>query len=121
MIVVIQCAASKKPDRRSFFTASGKRVDFVADPQSAPFDRDVVYARPDDVAENGQTWRDELLEYNRRGESNPLGLHPAYMLYENRAYLRLVDKFTVKRLYILSAGWGLIPAAFLLPDHHISF
>ena len=36
MIVVIQCAASKRGDAGHLTTASGRPVDFVADPQSAP-------------------------------------------------------------------------------------
>jgi hypothetical protein len=40
MIVVIQCAASKRPDAGHFLTASGKLVDFVAQPQIAPRDSD---------------------------------------------------------------------------------
>jgi hypothetical protein len=121
MIVVIQCAASKQPDYRSFIAPPGKRVHFVANPDAAPPDPTLIYARPDDIFENGKTWRDRLLEYNRYRESNPNNLYPAYMLYENRAYFQLVGRFTVKGVYILSAGWGLVPADFLLPHYDITF
>ena len=38
---------------------------FVADPTRAPCAGDLVYARPDDLADDGRTWRDLLLDYNR--------------------------------------------------------
>jgi hypothetical protein len=122
MIVVIQCAAGKRPERRHLVsTMQGKPVHFVASPEAAPFNPAVLYARPDDLAENGMSWRQILLEYNRDRERNPLDLHPAYWLYENRTYFNLVGKFTVKGVYILSAGWGLIPADFLMPYYDITF
>ena len=109
MIVVIQCAATKRSDAGHFQSADGKSVIFVADPRSAPASDDCVYVRPDDHAQNGVTWRDLLLSYNRTGQ-NPLGLYPAYRLYENHTYQQLADRFGLDKLYILSAGWGLIVA-----------
>jgi len=53
--------------------------------------------------------------------TNPLGLLPAYLLYAPDAYSALVDRFGVKRVFILSAGWGLIPASFLTPYYDITF
>jgi len=41
-------------------------------------------------------------------EGNPLGLCPAYQLYENKTYGRLAARFGLGNLFILSAGWGLI-------------
>src|SRR5262249_22117057 len=46
---------------------------------------------------------------------------PAYRLYENRAYERLVDRFGLANVYILSAGWGLVGADFLTPHYDITF
>ena len=62
----------------------GTPVMFVADPAHAPRAGDLVYARPDDLADDGRIWRDWLLEYNRLPGSNPLKLLPAFELYENR-------------------------------------
>jgi hypothetical protein len=62
-----------------------------------------------------------LKEYNARPDENPLGLLPAYQLYQNSAYGRLVDALGETQVYILSAGWGLIPATFLTPDYDITF
>lgn len=120
MIVVIQCAASKRTDAGLLRTESGVPVEFVADPQAAPADPSRIYARPDDPAGNGSSWRQLLLAYNQRPEGNPLGLLPAYRLYENRAYDRLVDRFGLANVYILSAGWGLIGADFLTPHYDIT-
>ena len=56
----------------------------------------------------------------RQAGGNPLGLCPAYRLYENQTYGRLADRFG-SNLYILSAGWGLIRADFLTPYYDITF
>jgi hypothetical protein len=121
MIVVIQCAASKRPDAGHLVAASGKLVDFVAQPQIAPPNPDRVYARPDDLPEDGVSWRQLLLAYNDNSGGNPLRLYPAYQLYENKAYGRLVERFGSRNVYILSAGWGLISADFLTPSYDITF
>jgi len=121
MIVVIQCAASKRPDAGHLITSTGELVDFVAHPEAAPFRPDRVYARPDDLREDGHSWRHILVNYNEEPGSNPLGLLPAYKLYENRTYERLADRFGLRSVYILSAGWGLIRADFLTPFYDITF
>jgi hypothetical protein len=121
MIMVIQCAASKRGDAGRLITASGKPVDFVADPSAAPRDPAHVYARPDDLSDTGTSWRQILLNYNREPRDNPLNLYPAYRLYGNSAYGRLTDRFGVQNVYILSAGWGLIRADFLTPYYDITF
>jgi hypothetical protein len=121
VIVVIQCAATKRRDAGCLVSTSGKPVIFVAKPESAPADGVHVHARPDDLSGNGKSWRDVLLEYNKAPGDNPLGLYPAYQLYENRTYARLVEAFGVANVYILSAGWGLINATFLTPYYDITF
>ena len=121
MIGVIQCAATKQTKAGRFRTATGKPVLFVADPSKAPTSADCLYARPDDLSDDGTSWRECVLRYNNAPDPNPLGLLPAFMLYENDIYRRLVEKFGLKNTYILSAGWGLITAAFLTPDYDITF
>jgi hypothetical protein len=121
MIAVIQCAASKQPYAGRLVKQDGKPVRFVADPGSAPGDDTVVYARPDDASDKGASWRAVLLEYNKKESGNPLALLPAWQLYDNRVYGRLVEKFGLGNVYILSAGWGLISASFLTPDYDITF
>ena len=120
MKVVIQCAASKMSEAGYLRTADGRRVVFVAHPEAAPQSCDIVYARPDDVAENGETWRTKLLAYNGT-ELNNHGLLPAFRLYQRATYRGLAERFGRKNLFILSAGWGLITADFLTPAYDITF
>lgn len=121
MIVVIQCAGRKTDGAGYFQNHDGRRVMFVADPESAPPDNRMIYARPDDHAADGETWRVKLETYNRAPEHNPFGLLPAWRLYANDAYRLLCDRFGADKLYILSAGWGLIRSDFLTPNYDITF
>jgi hypothetical protein len=121
MIVVIQCAAKKKAEAGYLTAADGRPVRFVAEPSTAPGHLAYLYYRPDDPSDRGMTWRQMLLGYNERPESNPRGLLPAWQLYENRIYAQLVKQIGVHNVYILSAGWGLIGAGFLTPQYDITF
>ncbi|MHB0665642.1 hypothetical protein ACX4MV_12140, partial [Roseomonas mucosa] len=49
------------------------------------------------------------------------GLWIAGKLYRPKAYALLLEKLGIERLFILSAGWGLVRADFLLPDYDITF
>jgi hypothetical protein len=120
MIVVIQCAGDKQESAGYMRAADGTRVCFVANPQRAPAAEGCLYARPDDIAANGKTWRELLLEYNHTGRTD-LGILPAWRLYRAPIYARLVGEFGVESVYILSAGWGLIRADFLTPNYDITF
>lgn len=120
MIIVIQCANKKQPDAGTLRTAEGNPVKFVARPDLAP-DDGYVHARPDDISDNGDSWRARLERYNRSASGNPLGLLPACELYGNPVYLQLAEKVGRSRLFILSAGWGLIGANFLTPAYDITF
>ena len=122
--VVIQCAASKDPNAGRLETADGKPVLFVADPATAPRGTEVEYRRPDDIAPSRLSWREELAQYNenyRDNGANPLGLLPAWRLYTHRAYKYLVSRLGEDKVFILSAGWGLISASFLTPNYDITF
>jgi hypothetical protein len=121
VIVVIQCAASKNSEAGHLATSSGKLVTFVAHPEIAPHNPGVVYARPDDLLEDGSSWRQFLTRYNENTAANPLQLYPAYRLYKNDIYRALVGRLGPRSVYILSAGWGLIPADYLLPYYDITF
>jgi len=120
MIVVIQCASRKQPGAGHLDPGTGKPVCFVAHPQLAPDDPTCLFARPDDP-DSGSTWRKALVAYNDNPNGNPLGLYPAYQLYGNEVYGRLVDRYGIECAYILSAGWGLIRADFLTPYYDITF
>jgi hypothetical protein len=121
VIVVIQCAGKKRKNAGCLKTKGGRPVSFVAHPELAPPAASCVYARPDDASDAGGTWRDQLLAYNASPGNNPLGLLPAFELYENEIYRALVKQFGIGNTYILSAGWGLIEAAFLTPTYNITF
>lgn len=121
MIVVIQCADSKKPEAGYLQRRDGRKVQFVANPENAPAATPYVWARPDDMAGTGHSWRDELLRYNDARGDNPHRLLPAWQLYENETYALLAERYGTDRLYVLSAGWGLIAAGFLTPKYDITF
>jgi len=121
-IVVIQCAASKVPSAGYMLTTDGRPVTFVADPRTAPKRPGIVYARPDDVSDDGKvSWRTRVAAYAKNPGDNAVGLLPAYMLYQPETYLRLVRAFDLSNVYVLSAGWGIISADFLTPSYDITF
>ena len=122
MRIVIQCAASKEPAAGYFKTEDGRRIKFVARPDLAPTHEDFLFARPDDPSHlAAETWRDLVKAYDAEPDANPLGLVPAYRLYSNPIYGGLVERYGVEKVYILSAGWGLIRAEFLTPQYDITF
>jgi hypothetical protein len=74
MKVVIQCAGSKR-DGGYFRAADGRPVKFVAHPElvSETERAGYIVARPDDLAPDGRTWRDLVLDYNaQRGKPGGL-------------------------------------------------
>jgi hypothetical protein len=121
MIVVIQCAAKKNPQAGYLRADDGRRILFVADPEAGPANERIVFARPDDISDQGRSWRQKLVNYNETPSDNPLGLLPAWQLYANSTYEMLVRNYGQDRIYILSAGWGLISAGFLTPVYDITF
>ena len=76
MRIVIQCAGRKAAGSGKFLTTDGRDVMFVANPSAAPQQAGVYYARPDDLSDSINTWRDRLIEYNHSPETNPLSLCP---------------------------------------------
>ena len=94
---------------------------FVADPDVAPADESYLYARPDDVSDTGASWRAVLCRYNATPGNNPFRLLPAWQLYNNKTYEVLADHCGLDRLFILSAGWGLVRADFLISAYDITF
>ena len=122
MKVVIQCASRKNPSAGTLRTAGGKPVIFVAHPELAPPDAAHLHARPDDISDDGRSWRTRLPGIQPAELRQPArALLPAWQLYEPHAYSRLVDWFGLDCVFILSAGWGLIPARFLTPAYDITF
>ena len=121
MIVVIQCAARKQRHAGHLRTPEGRDVLFVAQPDAAAPQRNRAWARPDDLADGRRSWRTVLQEYNAAPGGNLLGLLPAWRLYTNPAYEMLGERFAPDRMYVLSAGWGLIRADYLTPKYDITF
>ena len=121
MRVVIQCAARKQPGAGSFIAVDGRKVLFVAHPGLAPPEAGLVHARPDDASEDGRSWRQRLVAYNAVPDGNALELLPAWRLYRHDAYGALVERFGPELVFILSAGWGLIPSTMLTPLYDITF
>ena len=121
MIVVIQCAATKRPNAGHLCTPDGKSVMFVARPDLAPSDSSRLYAHPDDDCGTGSSWRHVLESYNTNPGTNPLGLLPAWELYCPPTYQLLMERFGIDHLYVLSAGWGLIRSDFLTPNYDVTF
>ena len=120
MKVVIQCSATKDETAGSF-RLNGRRVKFVAHPELHSESSDEVLFRPDDrIPSTSTTWRDHLLTYNRRGD-NPDRLLRAADLYSPEIYRSLLHLVGTENFFILSAGWGLIKADFLVPDYDITF
>ncbi len=122
MRIVIQCAATKNQNAGTFRTADGYRVAFVADPAIAPPAPGVLHAHPDDPSDQpGLTWRERVAAENVAGGTNPWGLLPAGELYRPRIYRSLIERYGIEDVFILSAGWGLVRADWLLPTYDIAF
>ena len=123
MNIVISCAGSKA-DRAGYMKTKDERcVKFVGNPAEVNSQRrDFCYARPDNEARDGETWREKLVAYNKPcKDENPFRLLPAYKLYKPNIYTQLVEVFGIDNVYILSAGWGLLKASFLTPNYDITF
>lgn len=121
MNIVIQCAGSKKESVGMMKRSDGHPVMFVADPKAMQPSGYYMYAHPDNLADGGKTWREVVEEYNKNPGTNCLDLLRAWDLYKNPVYSRLVEKFGCSQVFILSAGWGLVRADFLLPNYNITF
>jgi hypothetical protein len=121
MIAVIQCAAKKDAGAGHLRERDGRPVLFVARPDEAPLCSSIAYARPDDLTDSGSSWRAQLVQYNESPGNNPLGLLPAWRLYAHPVYELLANRFGPRRVFILSAGWGLIRGDFLTPVYDITF
>ncbi len=122
MNIIIQCAGRKNKNAGFLQDRSGKRVCFVGRPELACEGSDCIYARPDDVSDvPGISWRQRLESYASEKGSNPLHLLKAYLLYKPKPYAQLVEKFGEGKVFILSAGWGLVRADYPLPGYDITF
>lgn len=123
MIVVIQCASQKSSRAKPWESKNDVTVRFVGQSKSGESSITQCF-RPDDLDEAGVSWRERLVRYNLaylRNKNNPLDLIAAGEFYDPPIYSRLNRQFGSKNVYILSAGWGMVRATFLLPDYDITF
>lgn len=122
MKIVIQCAQTKLQDAGTFSHVSGQRIWFVANPKQCPAPTSqLISCRPDDeIGFMPGTWRDLLVRYNR-DNSNPNALFRAADLYRPKIYQSLVARYGWQNVFILSAGWGLVRADYLIPPYDITF
>jgi len=120
MKVVIQCCATKDA-RAGSFAVEGRPVTFAAHPELHPQAGVEPVFRPDDLNPgSGMTWREHVVAYNESGGS-PNGLLSAGSLYSPPAYRSLLQAVGRENLFILSAGWGLVRADYMLPKYDITF
>ena len=57
----------------------------------------------------------------KRPETTPFRFFLRSSSMQRDTYRALVKRFGIDKTYILSAGWGLIPASFLTPYYDITF
>ena len=113
--VVMICAKVKH--NNTHISVNNQTIKFKAVSNPGNFD-----FLPDDPKPNDKcTWR-KWVEDNQNNAAIPT---LAYNLYSprnpfNEVYLNLNEKFD-DRLFILSAGWGLVKANFRLPNYDITF
>ncbi len=112
MIAVIACAGRKR-DVGFLTDEHGVCVNFVGCPEKAPADGS-KYVSPDSLSPYGVTWRAYVaMQQDSR-------LVPAYQLYADPIYQAMFARLG-HRMYILSAGWGLIAASFGIPNYDITY
>src|SRR4051812_39790429 len=103
MIAIIQCSKGKQEDAGRLTTLAGTPVMFVAHPELAPPNGQVIYAHPDgDSDRPGLSWRDVLVQMQDNDN-----LCCAGELYSHPRYYELAEYIDEDKFYILSAGWGL--------------
>jgi len=125
MKIIIQCSATKNGDIWTPSELGKFRVNFVAYPKGCTESPSLYYAHPDDRIPNGiETWRKYLIRYNlryKKSSENPDGLLKSAELYKTPIYRDLANNCGWENTFILSAGWGLVRADFLLPYYDITF
>ncbi|GHV27556.1 hypothetical protein AGMMS4952_09440 [Spirochaetia bacterium] len=113
-IVIMQCCAAK--DNAKYLKDGGRDVHFVANPNCGT---EKFYKRPDDKSLSGKTYREIVDLQSNENLSEAYSIYTPNNPYKD-IYKELFEKFG-KRLYILSAGWGIVRAEFKLPSYDITF
>jgi hypothetical protein len=97
-----------------------KKISFVAQPYLMSTSDIFDYVKPDDIAYDQKSWRGLLIEYNRSSD-NANNFLPAISLYTNPIYKKLELVIPKNKLFILSAGWGMLSSTFLTPSYDITY
>jgi len=109
--VVMICAKGKKGNSNIIHENFNHPITFVAQPNG------VNTFLPDGcIPHLNMTWRD----YVRKNQKPKIIPFKSYQLYIHGVYQNLFNVFG-DRLFILSAGWGLVKAEFRLPNYDITF
>ena len=109
--VVMICAKEKKGNSKIIHENFNHPITFLAQPNG------VNTFLPDGYIPNlNMTWRD----YVTNNQNHNIIPFKSYQLYIHGVYQNLFTVFG-DRLFILSAGWGLVKAEFRLPNYDITF
>ncbi|MBN2695885.1 class I SAM-dependent methyltransferase [bacterium] len=121
MRVVITCCGQKNGESLFY---NGDYIDFISHTNKIETNNKEstkkLYFHPDDLIPNeSKSWRD-LIEDGNSSTLYNLNILPAYQLYNHPIYNLLFQKYRDK-LYIFSAGWGVVQAEYKLPKYDITF
>ena len=109
--VVMICAKEKKGNSNIIHENFNHPITFVAQPNGVN-----TFLPDGDIPNLNMTWRD----YVTNNQNNNVIPFKSYQLYIHGVYQNLFNFFRY-RLFILSAGWGLVKAEFRLPNYNITF
>ena len=109
--VVMICAKGKQVNSNIIHLNFNEPITFVAQPNGVN-----TFLPDENILHSKMTWRDYVTK-NQGPEIIPF---KSYQLYIHGVYQNLFNFFG-DRLFILSAGWGLVKAEFRLPNYNITF
>lgn len=127
-IIVIQCAERKT---QKSWQWRDRQVVFVANRNKYTESDPVPYEPDETIPDTNMTWRHAFLDHYRNKRKPDVlddadELPEAWKLYYPQypfqdIYKCLVNKCGKEKVFILSAGWGLVNADFQLPPYNITF
>lgn len=109
--VVMICAREKQDHSSLIHPATNEQITFVAQPNGVN-----TFFPHRNIPGIDMTWRD----YVTNNQYHNVIPFMVYQLYSHTVYRNLFNSFG-ERLFILSAGWGLVKAKFRLPYYNITF
>ena len=112
MIYIIQCSQKK----HAAATIGGMR--FVANTAYLAPGKAATATTPAMRSREGYSWSDYIRKYNENPAN--VGLSRAVDIYKPTIYKDMVAAFGAERVFILSAGWGLVPSWYRIPTYEIT-